>query len=115
MDIFKYCSVRLKINLAKKPPSTPVYDANAWDKWFINSKAVVEIEKENVESFIVEGALRIQNPNYMISSDVYLTEPPLHYILPYLNKLGQEGWEVIEYKSSEIANFSEALLKRRIS
>lgn len=37
------------------------------------------------------------------------------YLMPYMSKMGAQGWEVVEYKvSSSYPRFAQALLKRKI-
>lgn len=41
---------------------------------------------------------------------------PIDYLLPFFSKLGREGWEVIESKTSTLGSlYGHALLKRRIT
>lgn len=116
MDTFEYCSVRVFMYFAKKPSEVKSYfeDEKIVAEWLEKSGVVVTIEKDKVERFTISGALRTSNNTSTLTNYVYMAYAPLTYLLPYLNNLGKEGWEVVEYKSSEVSNFGEALLKRKI-
>lgn len=114
MDTFEYCTVRLEVRVAKKPPTSPYYDSEAWQQWFKDSKAVVSIEGNNPQIFEIDDALGLFDQGYIKTNSLYLKKPPLTHLLPFFNKLGQEGWETVEYKSSPKDDFGEALFKRKI-
>lgn len=119
MDVYEYCLVEVYISRAEYPPKSgdpgeTDNNPNSWANWFKNSSVVVSIEKEKVEYFRIKDELIASRNDIPTVTHLYFKESPTKYILPYLNNLGKEGWEVVEYKASEVDNFGQALLKRKV-
>lgn len=118
MDKFEYSTVRLELVYGSHPtlPGQGILEkalvviTKYWDEAGTQKSQIEEIEIEDVLTDTTRNGCI--NGHIKKSLDRYLSVHPTDILLPYMAQMGTEGWEVINYSSSE--SFGEALLKRKI-
>lgn len=105
MDTWEYCTVYWKAKFDQRARMVIESHAKIFIRIQIDStKKVFDLNPDDLLELFGNG------PSFL----VILKETPLYYLQQHLTSLGKEGWEVIQYRSSDDDHFAEVLLKRKV-